>query len=141
MAMAEPTIFERIIDGEIPARIVHETAAVCAFLDAQPLAPGHTLVVPTTPVSRLADLDAELHAALFAAVQDLLPRVEAAVGADAVTVGVNDGPAAGQEVPHVHVHLIPRFDGDGGASIHAIAPDRPTLSDAEADTIAAAIRP
>jgi histidine triad (HIT) family protein len=139
--MAQPTIFERIIDGEVPARIVYETADVCAFLDAQPLAPGHTLVVPTTAVARLAELDAEAHAALFAAVRTLTPRVEAAVEADAMTVGINDGTAAGQEVPHVHVHLIPRFSDDDAGSIHAITAERPTVSDASADAIAAAIRP
>jgi histidine triad (HIT) family protein len=139
--MAAPTIFERIIDGEIPARIVHQTDEVCAFLDAQPLAPGHTLVVPTRAVARLADLDAAAHAALFDAVRTLTPRVEAAVEADAMTVGINDGPAAGQEVPHVHVHLIPRFADDGGASVHAVATARPSITDAEADAIAAAIRP
>ncbi|MDR9412398.1 MAG: HIT family protein [Haloquadratum sp.] len=139
--MADATIFERIIDGEIPARIVYETAEVCAFLDAQPLAPGHTLVVPTAAVPRLAELDADAHAALFAAVRTLLPRVQTAVEADAMTVGINDGPAAGQEVPHVHVHLIPRFDDDGGASVHAVTAERPSISDAQADAIAAAIRP
>jgi histidine triad (HIT) family protein len=76
---------------------------------------------------------------VWAAVQELVPRVEAAVDADAVTVGVNDGAAAGQEVPHAHVHVVPRFEGDGGGPIHAVAGDRPDLSEDELDGIAAEI--
>ena len=105
-------IFCAIVDGDIPGRIVHETEHTLAFLDANPLAPGHTLVVP---------------------------RVEAAVDADATNVGINDGPAAGQEVDHVHVHIVPRFEGDGGSPIHAVAGERPDLSDEELADIEAAI--
>jgi histidine triad (HIT) family protein len=135
----DPTIFERIIAGEIPARIVHETDTVAAFLDANPLAPGHTLVVPKAPYARLSDIPDDEAAAVWAAVQELVPQVEAAVDADATTVGVNDGAAAGQEVPHAHVHIVPRFEGDGGGPIHAAAGARPDLSDDELDDIAAAI--
>ena len=135
----DPTIFERIVAGEIPARIVYETDTVAAFLDANPLAPGHTLVVPKQPHERLGDVPADEAAAVWAAVQELVPDVEAAVDAHAVTVGVNDGEAAGQEVPHAHVHIVPRFEGDGGGPIHAVAGGRPDLSDAELDDIADAI--
>jgi histidine triad (HIT) family protein len=136
--MAE-TIFERIVAREIPARIVHETDTTLAFLDANPLAPGHTLVIPKTPHERLADLPAAEAADLFAVVHTLAPAIERAVEADATTVGINDGEAAGQEVPHVHVHVIPRFDGDGGGPIHAVAPDSPALSEDDLDSIADSI--
>jgi histidine triad (HIT) family protein len=135
----DPTIFEQIVDGEIPARIVYETDTVAAFLDANPLAPGHTLVVPKEPHERLGDIPDDEAADVWAAVQELVPQVEAAVDADATTVGVNDGSAAGQEVPHAHVHIVPRFEGDGGGPIHAVAGDRPDLSDDELDDIAADI--
>ncbi|QIB72901.1 HIT family protein [Halogeometricum borinquense] len=133
--MGEPTIFEQIAAGDIPARIVYETDTVLAFLDANPLAPGHTLVVPKEAHERLRDLPDDVATDLWAAVDELTPRVEDAVDADALTVGVNDGEAAGQEVPHVHVHLVPRFDGDGGGPIHAVAGSRPDLSDEELDDI------
>jgi len=136
--MAE-TIFERIVAREIPARIVHETDTTLAFLDANPLASGHTLVIPKTPHERLADLPASEAADLFAVVHTLAPAIERAVEADATTVGINDGEAAGQEVPHVHVHVIPRFDGDGGGPIHAVAPDPPALSEDDLDSIADSI--
>ena len=135
----DPTIFEQIVAGDIPARIVYETETVAAFLDANPLAPGHTLVVPKEPHERLSDIPDDEAAAVWAAVQELVPQVEAAVDADATTVGVNDGEAAGQEVPHAHVHIVPRFEGDGGGPIHAAAGDRPDLSEDELDGIAAEI--
>ncbi len=117
--MSERTIFERIIDGDIPADIVYETDDVIAFLDANPLAPGHTLVVPKEPYARLRETPSELSAAVFEAVHALSGPIEDAVGADATTIGINDGPEAGQEVPHLHVHIVPRFDGDGGGTIHS----------------------
>ncbi|MFB6092757.1 MAG: HIT family protein [Haloquadratum sp.] len=135
----DPTIFEQIIAGDIPARIVYETDTVAAFLDANPLAPGHTLVVPREPYQRLGAMPDEVAADVWAAVQELTPRIEEAVDADATTVGVNDGEAAGQEVPHVHVHVVPRFADDGGGPIHAVAGTRPDLSDDELDDIAADI--
>lgn len=137
--MSDDCVFCSILAGGLPARIVHQTDAAVAFLDVNPLAPGHTLVVPRPHAGRLADLDAGPSAALFEAVRTLVPRVERAVEADAVTVGINDGAAAGQEVPHVHAHLIPRFDGDGGGPIHGVAGERPDLSADDLDGIAARI--
>ena len=131
--MSEPTIFERIIDGDVPGHVVHETETVAAFLDANPLAPGRTLVVPKEPYARLRDVPPDLSADVFGAVRTLSPAIEDAVDADATTIGINDGTAAGQEVPHLHVHIVPRFEGDGGGPIHAIA-DRP--ADLDDDEIA-----
>ncbi|KAB1192664.1 HIT domain-containing protein [Haloferax sp. MBLA0076] len=132
-------IFCAIAGGDIPGRIVHETEHSLAFLDVNPLAPGHTLVVPKDHYARLDDLPAEVSADLFRTVDELVPRVEEAVDADAANVGINDGPAAGQEVQHVHVHIVPRFEDDGGNPIHAVAGDVPDLSDDEMDDIEAAI--
>ncbi|MFD1640691.1 HIT family protein [Halohasta litorea] len=137
--MASKTIFEQIRDGEIPARIVHETETTLAFLDAHPLARGHTLVVPKEPYEHLQDLPADLSADLFETVHELTPVIEEAVDADASTIGINNGEAAGQEVPHVHIHIIPRFEGDDSGPIHAIAIDSPDLTEDELDEIAAAI--
>ncbi|GGL28890.1 HIT family protein [Halarchaeum grantii] len=137
--MSDDCLFCSIVDGDIPGRIVAERDGALAFLDANPLAPGHTLVVPRTHAERLDDLSADDSRAVFDLVHDLVPDVEAAVDADGLNVGVNDGEAAGQEVPHVHVHLVPRFEGDGGAPVHAVAGDRPDLSDDDLDEIAAKI--
>jgi diadenosine tetraphosphate (Ap4A) HIT family hydrolase len=82
-----------------------------AFDDAFPSAPGHTLVVPRRHVGRLLDLTERESAELWGLARDQLARLES-TGPDAYTVGVNDGPAAGQTVAHVHLHLIPRRFGD-----------------------------
>ena len=137
--MSEDCIFCSIVAGDIPARTVHETDDVMAFLDANPLARGHTLVIPKAHAKHVGDLDDDLASSLLAVVAELTPRVQSTVGADAANVGVNDGEAAGQEVPHVHVHIIPRFDDDGGAPIHAVAGERPDLTDDELDAVAEAI--
>jgi len=134
--MSADCIFCSIVDGDIPARTVHETDDVLAFLDANPLAPGHTLVIPKAHAQNVGDLDDDLASDLFAAVTELTPRVQAAVDAEGANVGINDGEAAGQEVPHVHVHVIPRFEGDGGAPLHAVGGKRPDLSEEELDAIA-----
>jgi len=134
--MSEDCIFCAIVDGEIPSDTVYEDDEVLAFLDANPLAPGHTLVIPKTHHERLQDVPADLAASVFAGLHRVVPAVEDAVDADASNVAFNNGEAAGQEVPHVHGHVIPRFEGDGGAPVHAIAGDRPDLSDEERGDIA-----
>ncbi len=133
------TIFTQIVEGDIPARIVYEDETTVAFLDANPLAPGHTLVIPKDEYERLNDVPEDVAADLYATIHQLVPAVEESVDADATTVAFNNGEAAGQEVPHVHCHIVPRFEGDGGGPIHAIAGDRPDLDDDELDEIAASI--
>ncbi|MFC7325737.1 HIT family protein [Halorubrum rutilum] len=137
--MSDDCIFCSIVAGDIPARTVHETDDVLAFLDANPLARGHTLVIPKSHAQHLGDLDEDLASDLFAAVAELTPRIRSTVGADGANVGINDGEAAGQEVPHVHVHVIPRFEGDGGAPLHAVGGEQPDLTDDELDAVAEAI--
>jgi len=137
--MSDDCVFCSIVDGEIPARTVYEDDDVLAFLDANPIAEGHTLVVPKAHHARVGDLPEDLRDAVFRTVGRLTPRVEAAVDADASNVGFNDGAASGQEIPHVHGHIVPRFDGDGGSPIHAVAGARPDLSDDELDDLAGGV--
>jgi len=138
--MSDDCVFCSIVAGEIPARTVYETDDVVAFLDVNPLARGHTVVIPKSHAGRVEDLGGDLAGDLFGAVASLTPRIQEAVDADGANVGVNDGEAAGQEVPHVHGHVVPRFEGDGGGPIHAITGSRPDLDEAELDTIADTIR-
>lgn len=132
-------IFCQIIDGEIPSRTVYEDEDVLAFLDVNPLARGHTLVIPKAHEAAVADLPGDVRDALFTTVGRLAPAVEAAVDADASTIGMNNGPASGQEVPHAHVHVVPRFEGDGVGPLHALDWPTPELDDEEFDDIQAAI--
>lgn len=113
-------IFCRIVRGELPAHKVYEDRDSLAFLDIHPMVEGHTLVIPKVHVERLQDLSCELAGKVFQTVQVVAGRVTHALGAPALNVGFNDGRAAGQAVPHLHFHLIPRFPSDGGGSMHSI---------------------
>jgi histidine triad (HIT) family protein len=134
--MTTECIFCRIVDGEIPSHSIYEGSETLAFLDANPLSPGHALVIPREHHERLNDVPGETASALYETLHRIVPAVEESVDADATTVAFNNGTAAGQEVPHVHGHVVPRFEDDGGRPIHAIVEDRPDLSDDELDRIA-----
>ena len=119
-------IFCRIVKGEIAAEVVAKDDRTLAFLDVSPLADGHVLVVPRAHVALLEDLAPEDVHALFAAVARLAGPAREAAAAEGSTVGINNGPATGQTVPHVHVHIVPRRSGDGGGTVHSIFRPRPT---------------
>jgi histidine triad (HIT) family protein len=110
---AQDSIFTKIIKREIPCHRVFENEHVLAFLDITPLSEGHTLVVPKLQVERLEDLPPEDTAELARQLGAIAKRVCAVTGAEAYNVLQNNGRVAGQEVPHVHFHIIPRRAGDG----------------------------
>lgn len=133
-------IFCRIVHGQIPARRVWEDEHALAFLDAFPLARGHTLVVPRAHVERVEELGDQQAQALFAGVHKLVGRVQKATGTAGSTIAVNNGRDAGQEVPHVHVHIVPRARGDAAGGIHGMRWERPKVSAEEMDLLAQGIR-
>ncbi len=122
------TIFDAIIRGDIPAAKVYEDDRALAFLDINPLREGHTLVIPKASAAKVGDLTPADAGHLMVVTQRILPGLLAAVGADDATLAIHDGPAAGQEVPHVHLHIVPRKAGDGGGPIHALFLDRPSAA-------------
>lgn len=136
--MDEDCIFCSIVDGSVPSTTVYEADRVRAFLDANPLARGHTLVVPNDHYERVGDMPADTGRAVFDTMRRLAPAVQTAMDADGITLGVNDGTAAGQEIPHVHCHVIPREEGDGAGAIHSLRWPRPDVED-EFEAIAEAI--
>ncbi len=113
-------IFCRIVDGEIDAEVVYKNDRATAFLDANPLVDGHTVVVPDEHVERLSDMDGQTAVGVFSVVQGVTDAILSQLGADGVNVGLNDGEAAGQAIPHTHVHIIPRYTDDEGGSLHSI---------------------
>ena len=133
------TIFSQIVEGEIPARVVYEDETTMAFLDANPLAPGHTLVIPKDEYERLNDVPDDVATDLYATIHRMVPAVEDAVDADATTVAFNNGEEAGQEVPHVHCHIVPRSADDDHGPIHFLFDGQQDLPDDELDDIADAI--
>ena len=113
MSTGQPSIFARIIAGEIPCQRVFENEHVLAFLDINPLAEGHTLVLPKRTVARLEELTPDEAAQIGQALRTIARKIVAATGTTAYNLLLNNGEAASQEVPHVHFHIIPRRADDG----------------------------
>lgn len=138
--MNKNCIFCKIIEGEIQAYKIFEDEKTLAFLDAHPLARGHSLIIPKNHISKLEDLKWKEAKALFKNVHTLVPKIQKAVESPSTTIAVNNGPESGQEIPHVHVHVIPRFKGDGGGPIHSIMKRKPPSPQEEMKQIAQDIR-
>jgi histidine triad (HIT) family protein len=108
----EKTIFQKIIDDEIPSTKICDNENFAAFLDAFPTSPGHTLVVTKEPYKDLLETPDEISGKLLTFVKKLSIKIKEATGADGIKLIMNNGSAAGQEVFHIHCHIIPRFKGD-----------------------------
>ena len=107
-------IFCDIVAGTAPASIVHHDDRCMAFMDIQPVTAGHLLVIPLTHAKDLASLDSDTGGHLFRIAQRLAAAIrESDPKAEGINVFLADGAAAGQEVFHVHLHVFPRFTGDG----------------------------
>ncbi len=103
-------IFCKIMDGEIPGNIVYETENVVAFLDANPVSKGHTLVVPKKHVEDIHG--AENMDYLMDALVKVSDAVEEAFDPEGINIAQNNGEAAGQEIFHLHFHVTPIYEGD-----------------------------
>ncbi len=109
----ESCVFCKISAGAMPASWVYRDHAVMAFMDIQPVNQGHTLLVPTAHASNIADLDDSTTTRLFALARRITRALYKTLKCDGVNWLVADGEAAGQEVFHFHLHLIPRHHNDG----------------------------
>ena len=110
------SLFDHIIDRKIPATFVHEDELCVAFMDIRPMSRGHVLVVPRQSRAHLAELDAPVRAHLWEAAGRIALAQQRGLGSGAQHFLVNDGKVASQSVPHVHIHVIPRYRGDGMAT-------------------------
>jgi histidine triad (HIT) family protein len=124
-------IFCKIAAGDIPSEMVVENEHAFAFLDIQPLTRGHVLVIPREHAERFEDATPEAVTGMMALAREVMQRQTKALGAQGQTFAINNGRAAGQEVHHVHLHLVPRREGDGYGPIHALFTDRPTMQPGE----------
>lgn len=115
-----PCLFCKIIQKEIPSYQVFEDEHTLAFLDIFPCAKGHTVVIPKVHAETLLDLNGELTKEFYLGVKKTMERVESILSPDGFTVGWNHGAAGGQAVPHLHVHILPRWENDGGGTMHTI---------------------
>ncbi len=104
------TIFKKIIDREIPASIVYEDDVVLAFLDIYPIRKGHTLIIPKKESVNIFDTDADTLAHMMIVAQKIAVGITQSLGAPAVNIHMNNGTEAGQDVFHIHLHVIPRYE-------------------------------
>lgn len=113
MNQVEKSIFSQIIDRELPAQIVYEDENTIAFLDINPLTPGHTLVVPKKPFVNVFDGDEEILGEMMQVGSKIAKAQKKAGLAEGVNLIMSNETVAGQEVSHAHLHVIPRFTNDG----------------------------
>ena len=127
-------IFCKIVTGQINTRTVTETKNSIAFLDAFPLAKGHTLVIPKKHYEKIQQMPQHESSDLFETVNKVVAKIEETI-TGATLIAIHNGKDAGQEIPHVHVHLIPRSPGDSASAVHHMFTKKPNLSDSEFDQI------
>ena len=134
--MQDPScIFCKIIGGQISARVIMQNEKAMALLDAFPLAAGHTLVIPKSHYVKVQQMSEQDAVAVFDMVWKLAGAVETASQVNASTIAIHNGSDAGQEVPHVHVHIVPRKTGDGAGAIHSMFKMKPKLSPQDMDSL------
>ena len=122
-------IFCKIISKQIPTKILHETYHSICFLDAFPLANGHVLVIPKNHHKKIQNMSSDENSDLFSVVHTMISKVDSITGS--TLVAIHNGENAGQEVPHVHVHLIPRSKSDSAGPVHSMFTSSLKLSDFE----------
>lgn len=105
-------IFCKIVSGEIPSKKIYDDHKFMAFLDVNPRAKGHALIIPKKHASTLSDLSKEDAGSIFQIVQYIAKTATERLAAKGYNIGSNNGESAGQAVPHFHIHIIPRYDTD-----------------------------
>lgn len=117
-------VFCGIASGKIPSKKVYEDEKSLAFLDINPRNPGHTLVIPKKHYATILDMPEEEAKELFSVVRKIARAAQLGVNADGVSIAQSNGQAAGQVIPHVHFHVIPRFLNEGPVGLESILPGK-----------------
>jgi len=126
--MENNCLFCKIIDKIIPSAIVYEDEHTLAFLDIHPMSAGHTLVIPKVHAENILDLSDIQIGTLFQAVKKVVALLQGRLGSKGFTIGINHGRISGQVIDHLHVHIVPRHEGDGGGSLHSVVKNPPQES-------------
>jgi histidine triad (HIT) family protein len=137
--MSDQCVFCEILRGNEPASFTYQDDTVVAFMDVQPITHGHMLVVPREHAVLMADVNETVAMRTFRVARQLASTARSKLGATGVNLFVADGETAFQDVPHFHVHVIPRYANDGFGLTFPDAYSHPP-SRAELETIASAIR-
>jgi histidine triad (HIT) family protein len=122
-------VFCKIANKEITSNIILENDKALAFLDAYPLRLGHTLIIPKNHYYKINEMDKESLMALFEILWKITGIVEKSVQVNSSTIAIHNGEEAGQEIPHVHIHIIPRKHGDGGGPVHSLFKNNKPIKD------------
>ena len=138
MTYDDSNVFAKILRGELPCQKVHETDGVLAFMDIMPRGDGHVLVIPKARARNILDVKPEDLAELMKAVQVVARAAKQAFSADGLTIQQFNESAGGQVVFHLHVHVIPRFDGVP-MKPHTGQMERPEILAANAEKIRAVL--
>ncbi len=131
-------IFCKIISGEIKSKFLKETIHSVSLLDAFPLAAGHVLVIPKNHHQKIQDMTADENTDLFSLVHEMASKTDKITGS--TLVAIHNGKDAGQEIPHVHVHLVPRSKGDSAGPIHSMFGGTVNPSELEMDDLYAKLK-
>ncbi len=126
-------IFCKIVEGNIPSRKITETERSLAFLDTFPLTKGHTLVIPKKHYVKIQEMSKEDNSDLFEIVRILTEKMERL--APSSLIAIHNGKESGQEVPHVHVHIIPRNTDDSVGPVHSMFSKKLKLTNDEFNDI------
>jgi histidine triad (HIT) family protein len=117
---SDACIFCKIVQGVIPCSKVFENETVLAFLDVQPHAKGHTVLIPKVHGETVFDLNEDVLRELIPATKKTMQILQDKLNPDGFNVGWNHNAVGGQVVPHLHIHIFPRYNGDGGGNMHSI---------------------
>ena len=126
-------IFCKIISKEVPAKILYEDEYSISFLDAFPVAKGHTLVIPKKHFAQIQDMSSDMNQKLFDTVHKMITKIDSVMGSTLVLI--HNGKDSGQEIMHVHVHLIPRGIDDSGDNLDSMFKNKIKLTDDEIDDL------
>ena len=131
-------IFCKIISKEVSAKILYEDEYSISFLDAFPVAKGHTLVIPKKHFAQIQDMSSDMNQKLFDTVHKMITKIDSVMGSTLVLI--HNGKDSGQEIMHVHVHLIPRGIDDSGDNLDSMFKNKIKLTDDEIDDLCTKIK-
>ena len=121
-------LFCKIISKKQQAHIIYEDESSMAVLDIFPRSIGHTMVIPKTHAETILELPDDQIGKVFGTVKKVTQLLKDKLNPDGFTIGINHGKVSGQAIDHLHIHIIPRFKGDNGGSIHTVVDNPPSIS-------------
>ena len=140
MTQRQECIFCKIVQKKIKTNIIIENDKAMAFLDAYPLSKGHALVIPKAHYSKIQELDENTSQSVFNLLWKITSPIEKTMHVNSSTIAIHNGKEAGQEIPHVHIHIIPRNRGDGAGPVHSMFRNKPDVNSFDMSTLAEDIK-